>query len=56
MILCKEYITKVLIRLRGCTDWSLPLMFVNPEDRFSGVEAHIISGAAITSAAYINAL
>ena len=51
MILCKEHITKVLIRQCTCTDWSLPLLFVNPEESFCGVGAHIISGAV-----YINAL
>ena len=30
-----------LIRLRGCAGWSAPVLFANPEDRFSGVEAHL---------------
>ena len=33
--------TKVLIRLRRCAGWSVPLLFANPEDRFSHVEANI---------------
>ena len=35
-------ITKALIRLSGCAGWSAPLLFPNPEDRFSHVEAHIV--------------
>ena len=31
----------MLIRLRRCTGWSAPLLFENPEDRFSSVEAHL---------------
>ena len=31
----------MLIRLRGCTGWSAPLLFANTEDRFSHIEAHI---------------
>ena len=30
MILFIKRITKVLIRLRGCTGWSAPLLFSNP--------------------------
>ena len=41
MILSKKRITKVLIRLRGCAGWSAPLLFPNPEDRSSCVEAQI---------------
>ena len=41
MILSKMRITKALIRLRGCAGWSTPVLFENPEDRFSRVEAHI---------------
>ena len=37
----KRRITKALIRLRGCTVWSASWLFASPEDRFSGVEAHI---------------
>ena len=40
MILSNERITKVLIRLRRCADWSAPLLFANPEDRFTHVKAH----------------
>ena len=35
MLLFNKGITKALIRLRGCSGWSAPLLFVNPEDRFS---------------------
>ena len=42
MVLSKKRITKALIRLRGCAGWSAPVLFANPEDRFSRVEAHII--------------
>ena len=42
MILSNKRITKVLIRLRGFAGWSAPLLFANPEDRFSRVEAHIV--------------
>ena len=43
MILSNKPITKVLIRLRISTGWSAPLLFANPEDRFSCVETHIKS-------------
>ena len=42
IILSNQRITKVLIRLRGCAGWSAPLLFANPEDRFSRVKAHIV--------------
>ena len=41
MILSKQRITKALISLRGSTGWSAPLLFANPEDRFSSVKAHM---------------
>ena len=41
MILSNKRIIKALIRLRGCAGWSEPLLFANPEDRFSRAEAHI---------------
>ena len=41
MILSNMGITKVLIRLWGCADWSGFLLFTNSEGRFSCVEAHI---------------
>ena len=41
MTLSKKRITKALISLRGCAGWSAPVLFVNPEDRFSRVEVHI---------------
>ena len=37
----QKWITKVLIRLCTCTGWSVPLLFTNPKNRFSPVEAHI---------------
>ena len=40
MILSKIRTTKALIRLRGCAGWSAPVLFANPEDRFSHVAAH----------------
>ena len=30
-----------LIILHGCAGWSAPLLFANPEDRFSRVGAHM---------------
>ena len=39
MILFKKRITKTLISLCGCISWSATLLFANPEDRFSRVEA-----------------
>ena len=42
MIVSKEFITKQLISLRRCVGRSVPLLFANPEDRFSRVEAHMI--------------
>ena len=41
MILSNKLIKKELIRLHGYAGWSMPVLFVNPEDTFSGVEAHI---------------
>ena len=41
MILSNTLITKAQTRLCGCTVWSGPLLFANPENRFSHVEAHI---------------
>ena len=43
MILSKKQNKKALIRLRGCAGWSAPVLFTNPEDRVSRVEAHIIA-------------
>ena len=42
MKLSKMQITKVLISLRGCAGWSATLLFANPEDRFSRIEAQIL--------------
>ena len=39
MILSKKRITKAMISLRGCAGWSAPLLFANPKDRFSYIEA-----------------
>ena len=41
MKLSKKRITKALIRLHGCEGWSAPVLFANPEDRFSRVFAQI---------------
>ena len=41
MILSNKRITKALIRLRRCAGWSAPVLFVNPQDRFSSVNAHM---------------
>ena len=40
MILSKKQTTKALVSLHGCAGWSAPLLFANPEDRLSRVEAH----------------
>ena len=42
MMVSNTRITKALIRLCGCTVWSAPVLFANPEDRFSHVEAQMI--------------
>ena len=42
MILPFKQRTKALIRQRGCTGSSVPLMFANPEDRFSFVKVHLM--------------
>ena len=31
MVLSEKGITKALIRLRGCTGWSAPVLFANPQ-------------------------
>ena len=41
MILSNKRITKVLISLRRCADWSASMLFSNLEDRFSRVEAQL---------------
>ena len=43
MTLSKKRITKVLVRLRGCTGWSAPELKKPGEGRFSRVDAQIIS-------------
>ena len=44
MMLSKKRITKVLVRLRGCTGWSAPELFEKKtEGRFSRVDAHLTS-------------
>ena len=43
MILYNKRITKALIRLHACAGCSVPLLFINPEDRFSRVVAHMLS-------------
>ena len=42
IILFNKRITNALIRLRGCTGWSVPLLFANLEDSFSRVDAYLI--------------
>ena len=37
MILSNELKTNVLIRLRGCAAWSVPLLFTSPEDEYPDV-------------------
>ena len=46
MILSKTRITRALIRLRGCTGWSAPVLFASPEDRYPHVEAHMITNTS----------
>ena len=41
MILSKMWIIKALMSLRICTVRSAPLLFTNPEDRFSHAKAHM---------------
>ena len=43
MILSKMPITKALISLHGWQAGHCPLLFTNPEDRFSSVEAHLMT-------------
>ena len=49
MILSNKRITKRLIRLCGCAGWSASMFFTNTEDRFSRVEAHIMSEKQLRS-------
>ena len=59
MIFSNKRITKAVIRLRGGAGWSAPVLFANPEDRFSRDEAqfkilevsetHVYSNAKIIS-------
>ena len=42
MMLSSKDIIKVLIRLHVCAGWSAPLLFTNPEDRFSCIKAQVI--------------
>ena len=42
MLLSEKQITMTLISLPGHAGWSVPLLFANPEDRFSLVETHIV--------------
>ena len=41
MILSNKRKTKAMIRQGGCAGWSAPLLFANPEDRFSHVEIRV---------------
>ena len=47
MILSNKRITKALIRLRVCAGWSAPVLFANPEDRFTHVEAQLCHGSIL---------
>ena len=42
MILSNKWITKALISLCGCTDWSAPLLFANPEHRFFAISNQML--------------
>ena len=42
IMLSNKQMTKVLIRLCGCTGRSVPLLFTNTKDRFSLAKAQII--------------
>ena len=42
IILIKQRTTKVLIRLRGCTGWSKPLLYAYGINRFSHGVAHLV--------------
>ena len=42
MIFSKTRITRALIRLRVRTGWSAPMLFANPEDRYSRDKAQIM--------------
>ena len=42
MIRSQKLLQKALFSLCGYAGWSVPLMFTNPEDRFSGVETHMV--------------
>ena len=37
MLLSNERKTNALIRLRGCTGWSAPVLFTSPEDKYTVV-------------------
>ena len=41
IILSRQWTTKALIRLRGCTGWSAPLLFAYGINRFSHDMAHL---------------
>ena len=45
MILFNKLITKGLIRLCGCTGWSVNVLCANPKDRFPCVEAHMFNSS-----------
>ena len=42
IILSRQRTTKALIRLRGCTGWSAPLLFAYRKNRFSDHDAHLL--------------
>ena len=39
MIISNKQLTKALIKLHECTDWSAPLLFAQSDDRFLRVDA-----------------
>ena len=41
MLPSTKRLSKALISLCGCAGWSGPLLFANPKDRRSRIEAHI---------------
>ena len=43
IVLSRQWTTKVLIRQRGCTGWSVPLLFTHGINRFFHDVAHIVS-------------
>ena len=53
MILSKKRIIKALNKLGEWAGWSAPLLFANPEDRFSRVEAHMYHNKYAADSQYL---